>query len=228
MTKAFGYLRVSGASQVEGDGPERQELAIRAFSKIQDIQIERVFLDGGVSGKTEWENRPSWVEMLKAIADNGVRTIVIEKLDRLARDLMVQEHILKDLERRGVTIISVAEPDLCVSDPSRKLLRQIMGSIAEYDRAMIVVRMRAAKQRMRNAGQRTDGAWPYGSHPGKPEEREVLRWMIESRKNGANLTAICAELNNRGIPPRRGKKWYQNAVQRIVSRVLTAEGKRAA
>jgi hypothetical protein len=47
------------------------------------------------------------------------------KVDRLARDLMVQEHIIQDMQRRGITLISVAEPDLCSDDPTRKLLRQM-------------------------------------------------------------------------------------------------------
>ena len=46
---------------------------------------------------------------------------------------MVQEHIIADLRQRHITIISALEPDLCVDDPSRKLMRQIMGAIAEYD-----------------------------------------------------------------------------------------------
>jgi DNA invertase Pin-like site-specific DNA recombinase len=68
-------------------------------------------------------NRPAWVEMIGRILADGVRTVVIEKLDRLARDLMVQEHIIRDLQERGITLISAAEPDLCSNDPTRKLLR---------------------------------------------------------------------------------------------------------
>jgi DNA invertase Pin-like site-specific DNA recombinase len=59
------------------------------------------------------------------------RTLVVEKLDRLTRDLMIQEHIIQDLRDRGITVVSVAEPDLCSHDPTRELLRQIMGAIRE-------------------------------------------------------------------------------------------------
>jgi hypothetical protein len=59
--------------------------------------LARVFEERGVPGATEAGNRPAWVEMLATILDNGVRTIIIEKLDRLARDLIVQEHIIADL-----------------------------------------------------------------------------------------------------------------------------------
>jgi hypothetical protein len=55
--------------------------------------------------------------------------ILIERLDRLARELFIQEYILRDLKQRGVPLISAAEPDLD-SDPGRVLFRQMMGAIA--------------------------------------------------------------------------------------------------
>jgi hypothetical protein len=61
-------------------------------------------------------NRPAWVEMIGGILSNGIRTIIVEKLDRLARDLMIQEHIIQDLGKRGIKLISVTEPDLCSDD----------------------------------------------------------------------------------------------------------------
>jgi len=224
MTKAFGYMRVSGTSQIEGDGPERQERAIRTFAFQQGIQIEQLFFDGGVSGKREFEDRPQWVEMLKAIAANGVRTIIVEKLDRMARDLMVQEHILEDLKKREVKLISAAEPDLCADDPSRKLIRQVLGAIHEYDRAMIVVRMRSAKIRMRERGEKTDGAYAFGHHPEKPQETPVMRWIIESYANGAGFREIAKALNRKvaegveGAKPRRAATWTPTSVFRVLDK----------
>ena len=59
---------------------------------------------------------------------------------------MIQEHIIQDLQRRGIALVSVAEPDLCSDDPTRKLMRQIMGAIAEYDKTMTVLKLRGARQ----------------------------------------------------------------------------------
>lgn len=47
------------------------------------------------------------------LQSNDVRTVIVEKLDRLARDLMVQESALSHFSQHGFTIVSVAEPDLC-------------------------------------------------------------------------------------------------------------------
>ena len=160
MIKAFGYLRVSGKAQVDGDGFPRQREAIASFALAAGIEIVREFQENAVTGKTEWDDRPAWMEMMLSL--NGVTTIIIERLDRLARDLMVQEHIIADLKQRKITLISTAEPDLCTDDPSRKLPRQIMGTIAEYDRAMIVLKLRGARKRVGGL-----------DDPGRPRSRAV-------------------------------------------------------
>jgi DNA invertase Pin-like site-specific DNA recombinase len=161
-------------------------------------------------------HRPAWVELIGAALETGITTILIEKLDRLARDLMVQEHIIADLRRRGVDLISAAEPDLCVDDPSRKLLRQIMGAIAEYDRAMIVLKLRGARQRQRAKVGRCEGAKPYGTLPG---ELDVLQRIVRLRGEGRTFQQIASALNAEGIAPRRGARWHPSPIARIVTRM---------
>ena len=147
MTKAHSYLRVSGKGQVEGDGFPRQLKAIRQYAESHDMKIVSVFREEGVSGTVESANRPAWAELMTALHSNGVRTIIIEKLDRLARDLMVQETIIADLNRHGFDLISVAEPDLMATDPTRILMRQLMGAVAQYDKSQIVLKLRGARLR---------------------------------------------------------------------------------
>ena len=78
-------------------------------------------------------SRPALLEMMEALHSNGVKLVLLEKLDRLARDLMIQETIIGDLRKYGFELVSVIEPDLCQDDPTRKLMRQIIGAIAEYE-----------------------------------------------------------------------------------------------
>jgi len=215
MVKAYAYLRVSGKGQVDGDGFPRQLEAINRHAAAAGIKIARVFEEKGVSGTIDGMDRPSWVEMMALMMSGKVHTIIIEKLDRLARDLMIQEHIIADLQRRGVNLISVAEPDLCSTDPTRKLMRQIMGAIAEYDKAMIVLKLRGARQRMKARDGRCEGAKPYGSLPG---EALVLARIYSMRKAGGSLSGIAAKLNADGVRPRRGTRWYPYSVSRIASR----------
>src|SRR5215469_5791146 len=91
----------------------------------------------------ETMDRPAWTAMMTALYSDGVRTILIEKLDRLARDLATQEVTLKGLQKNGYDLISVAEPDLMSSDPTRVAFRQMMGVFAQHDKSQIVLKLRA-------------------------------------------------------------------------------------
>jgi DNA invertase Pin-like site-specific DNA recombinase len=152
MTTAFGYLRVSGRGQLEGDGFPRQLEAIQQYAAANGIELVKVFREEGVSGTKDLENRPALRDLMIALTDGDTTLVLVEKLDRLARDLMVQETILGDLRKRGLELVSVAEPDLCSDDPSRKLVRQMFGAIAEYERAMIVLKLRGARPENQGAG----------------------------------------------------------------------------
>jgi site-specific DNA recombinase len=212
---AFAYLRVSGRGQVDGDGFPRQLAAVQGFAGSQGIIVAGVFREKGISGAVDGIDRPAWVEMIAAAREADVKVIVIEKLDRLARDLMIQERILADLKSRGVTLVSVAEPDLCSTDPTRTLLRQIVGAVAQYDKASIVSKLRAARERHRKQHGRCEGAKPYGARPGEAETLQRIRAMHAA---GARFLAIAETLNAEGITPRRGRRWHPYAVERIAKR----------
>jgi DNA invertase Pin-like site-specific DNA recombinase len=218
MEGSFAYLRVSGTGQVDGDGFERQLIAIRKYAAANDIKIVKVFREEGVSGTKEWDNRPAFMEMMTALLSNGTRTVLIEKLDRLARDLMVQESIIADFKRKGLTIVSVYEPDLCSDDPSRKLMRQMMGAFSEYEKATIVIKLRGARIRMKAKTGRCEGRKPYGEREG---EAKVIARIREMKAAGFNLSAISADLNAAGIRARKGI-WYPAQVGQVLKRHLSA------
>ena len=112
-------------------------------------------------------DRPAWSEMVTALHANGVKTILIEKLERLARDLMIQEATIADLQMGGFTLISVAEPYLMASDPTRILMRQLMGAVVQYDKSQIVLKLRGARMRKRAAEGRCEGRMPFGRGRGR-------------------------------------------------------------
>lgn len=217
--KAFAYLRVSGRGQIEGDGFDRQILACEKYAAANDYEIAEVFREEGVSGTKELDDRPALGALLVALEENGVKTVLIEKLDRLARDLMIQETILADMQKRGFVLISAYEPDLCSDDPSRKLMRQIMGAVAEYDRAMIVAKLRAARQRKKAKHGKGEGRHAFGE---KPEETQTLEQIREWAATGASAKHIAADLNSCGYKSRSGLPWRGTTVAKILRRVGAA------
>lgn len=214
MKKAFGYLRVSGKGQVKGDGFPRQLKAIKEFAALNGIQVVRVFREEGVPGTTDSMDRPAWCEMMTALHANGVQTVIIEKLDRLARDLMVQEATIADLAKSGFTLVSVVEPDLMKNDPTRKLMRQMLGAVSEYDKNQIVLKLRGARMRKRAAEGRCEGRKPFGRDA---EEQKALERMRALRGDGLSFDKVAERLNEEEVPTRTGKRWHGVVVNRILT-----------
>ena len=213
MTKAFAYLRVSGKGQVDGDGFPRQHLAVKSYAKDHAISIVKVYREEGVTGSRETMDRPTWAEMMAALHSNGVKTIIIEKLDRLARDLMVQEACIADLRKHGFELVSVAEPDLMATDATRVLVRQMMGAVAQYDKTQIVAKLRGARMRKRAADGRCEGRKPFGHREG---EQATIERMKALQASGLSVRAITARLNAEAVPTRSGGVWRDAVVGRIL------------
>lgn len=207
--KAFGYLRVSGRGQLDGDGFARQRKAIEEFAAAQNINIVQWFEEKGVTGTVE--DRPAWRALLTELHSDGVAIVIVEKLDRVARDLMVQESIIASLMKDGFELRSASEPDMCSADPSRVLIRQILGAFNQYERSTIVLKLRAARDRKRRNG-RCEGRKPYGFRPG---EQEIRDRMANMHGEGASWTAIANTLNSEGIKTRSGGKWFPASVSQI-------------
>lgn len=215
LKAAFGYLRVSGRGQLDGDGFPRQRAAIQRYAKAHGITIVQWFEERGISGSKDLENRPALQDLLVALHSNGTKLVLVEKLDRLARDLMVQESIIADMRRNGFEIVSVSEPDLCSDDPSRTLMRQMMGAFAQYEKAMIVSKLRGARQRSRVRNGRCEGRKPFGH---TPDEMAVVYRMQELRGQGMNDVQIADTLTNQGLRPRKADAWSSAVVARILER----------
>src|ERR1700679_2981538 len=102
--KCFAYLRVSSLGQTQGDGYDRQILACETYANGNGYEIVEIFRES-MTGKSELEDRPALSELLAALEENGIKTVICERLDRIARDLMIQETIISDMQKRGYTLI---------------------------------------------------------------------------------------------------------------------------
>jgi DNA invertase Pin-like site-specific DNA recombinase len=215
--KAFGYLRVSGKSQVEGDGFPRQKAAIQKWAKANGYRIVQWFTEEGVSGTLE--SREALDAMLVALMSNGVDTVIVEALHRFSRDLRVQENLIHEYFTNRFTLVSATEPELGNDDPNRVFMRQIFGAVHQLDKSNLVLKLRAARQRTKAATGRCEGRKPYGAREG---EQEVLNHMRGLHAVGGNWETIAATLNNEGIKTRSGKLWYPATVRNILIRKQAA------
>ncbi|MBN1269827.1 MAG: recombinase family protein [Kiritimatiellae bacterium] len=207
--KAVAYLRVSGLGQAGEDrgGLDRQREKVAAYASARGLAVEAWFEDLGVSGTRELDDRPGLSALVERVRGNGIRVVLVERLDRLARDLVVQELLLRDLEEVGVRVETADEGAVDRDDPTRTLIRQVLGAVAEYDRKMVVLKLRAARQRKRRREGRCEGRKFYGEKPG---ETAVLEAIATLRSTGASWAAVAAELNARGLRNRFGRPWTRS------------------
>jgi DNA invertase Pin-like site-specific DNA recombinase len=220
MTPAYGYLRVSGIGQSadDRDGFPRQQQAISEYAAKNDLRIVKWFREAKTGAK-ELEDRLVYWQMLEELKQGQVKTVVIEKLDRLARDLMIQETIIADFRRHGVTLVSTMEPDLCRDDYTRKFMRQIMGAVAEYDRANTVAKLKGARQRMKaNRPGWKEGRKAIGEKPG---EDVVVNLILKLRGEGKSLLSIAETLDREGIRPPKAAQWHASTVRNVLRRAET-------
>src|SRR6266566_451915 len=160
VENAVAYMRTSSAANVgaDRDSEKRQRSAIEAFAKRAAFQVVEWFYDPAVSGADPIESRPGFAALLDRIEGNGVRVVLVEDASRFARELMTQELGIIALVQRGVRVLTANGDDLTdSSDPSRKMMRQIAGSFAEYEKARLVAKLKAARERKRLANGKCEG-----------------------------------------------------------------------
>jgi len=225
------YLRVSTDQQADsGHGLDVQEQACRSWLRAHRHRLIRVYTDAGRSGSVDIGDRPGLAGALGELVDDRADALLVFRLDRLARDLVLQEQLLAQLHRLGKELRSCSatedanllhDPD----DPARALTRQILGSIAQYERAMIRLRLKAGKARKALEGGYVGGAPPFGWAAVRgelvkvPGEQLGIRAMLKMRAAGLSYRQIAARLEGMGVPSRApSKKWRPDTIREILLR----------
>jgi DNA invertase Pin-like site-specific DNA recombinase len=200
---------------MDGDGPIRQRAAIEKFAKERDIEVVSYYIESHTG--SDLEGRTEFRQMRSLLVADGVRLVIVEKLDRLARSIMVQETILADFKKNAIELRSatLGEDDLCGDDPTRTLIRQVLGCFFEYERKMIESKLRAARVRLRKQNGKCEGRKSYGFRPG---ENLILEKILDLSTRHGDTKTIANILNDQGVPTRYGKRWHSGTVSRILKR----------
>lgn len=148
MTLAFAYVRASTQEEVRQGSNERQKEAIRQYAESRGYELE-FFEDKAKSGKNT--QRPEFGRMLKSL-DRKPKVVIVSKIDRFARSLSDLLRILEFLDQNGTGFISVNDPGIDTTTPNRRLLLQILGAFAEFERNMINARTKAGREQAMNRG----------------------------------------------------------------------------
>jgi len=218
--QAIAYLRTSSAANVgaDKDSDKRQRAAIESFAKRSSFDLVAEYNDAAVSGADPIESRRGFAELLDRIEGNGIRTVIVEDASRFARALMTQELGILALIQRGVRVLTANGDDLTdSSDPSRKMMRQIAGAFHEYEKARLVAKLRAARERKRADAGKCEGRKSHAEL--NPElVREAKRLRRRSPKgHQRSLRDVAAELAKLGFVNQRGAEFSASSVQSMLA-----------
>src|ERR1700678_986646 len=184
----FAYLRVSSNGQVKGHGFQRQEETISGFASENGYTVVETFRDAFTGTEAD---RPEFNRMVATILGNGVRLILVESLDRLARDVMVQSLLLAKLAQHGITLINcVTGEDVTGSmseDPMRKALIQIQSVFSELEKSRLVSKLRRAREAKKQATGKCEGRKAFGEKGGEHEIIELMR-SLRRKREGKRLS----------------------------------------
>lgn len=226
MILSVSYLRCSGESQIQGDTWDRQQSVILKYATANGIEVVKEFRDEGVTGKMELEGREGLSACIEYVRREGIKLVLIEDSTRLARDMIVAEVVIREFQKIGVQVVSASGGvDLTEGDdsnPTAKLIRQILAAVSEFERCCINIKLRGARERKRLATGKCEGAKGYGEKPG---EDSTLAMMKSLRAAGLSCDRIADALNANGIPARRaGVKNYSGVwLGCTISRILKRE-----
>jgi DNA invertase Pin-like site-specific DNA recombinase len=227
--KLAAYLRVSTEAQAEGLGFDVQKNAITDWAEARQHLIAAEFADAGVSGSNGLDTRTGLADAFTALRSGDADGIVVYRLDRLARDLIIQEQLLAEARQHGWAVFSTSAGEAAYlkddpGDPSRKMIRQVLGAVAEYERSMIALRLRSGRARKAQRGGFAYGAPPYGYAAVDGElvevadEQATLSRIRELYDEGTSYRAIAETLTAEGAKPRRGRAWHPGVLARLVGR----------
>lgn len=235
--RAVGYRRVSTNGQLDGYGLDLQDTALTEHCEAGGLRLVAVFTDEGESGGEGLDVRVELAEALRMLADDEADILVIPRLDRLARDVVLQEQLLREVWSMGKAVESTmpAESaylgdDLDEVDPSRALIRTILGAVAQYDRALTKLRLRGGRRRkgaqggyiggdVIPLGKRVEGQGKAAVLIDDEDEAATVERISELHEAGESLRSIAATLTDEGHATKRGGRWQPETVKRVIARL---------
>lgn len=220
--QAVGYIRVSTEEQAtSGLSLSHQKTRIIAFAKASDFNLVEVIEEPGKSGKNL--NRPGMARALEILESGKAQALVVLSLDRLTRSVKDLGYLVEFFDQTGTALVSVQDSINTLTAAGRLVLN-VLGSIAQWEREAIAERTAAAMAVKRHRGEKTGGTVPYGfDAAGKgrlipnPREQEALKLITRLRKRKVSLRKIGEILTEQGFTPKKGGIWHPQTIKQILT-----------
>ncbi|WP_020374978.1 recombinase family protein [Sulfobacillus thermosulfidooxidans] len=219
--RALGVARVSTQEQATGDRfsipHQRQRITEYCIQRGWDLVDVVEYVQSGGSNYRELQ------EILARVDHEQIRVVVVNELDRLARDMVSTLLFLEDLQKVGCRFAAVAD-DLDLTTPDGELKMMILSVFAHYFRKQLARKVKGGLAERARHGKHHGGRPPYGfqfngdklePHPEQaPVVRQIYEWYVHE---GLGAREIAKRLNVQGIPTQTGRsQWASTEILRLL------------
>lgn len=195
MKKAVAYYRTSSKSGVgdDKDSQTRQESAVKRYASSNGIEVVGEFYDAAVSGADYITDRKGFNDLMDFVSESDVRIILVETVNRFARDVMVQLMGYQLLKKHNIVLVPVDDPshfENIEDNPMAEAIMIIMATLSMLDKKMLCKRMKSGIDKRKQETGRCEGR--------KPAPPEAIRMACDLRGRGLSLRAISKKLDDAG------------------------------
>jgi DNA invertase Pin-like site-specific DNA recombinase len=214
----IGYARLSKSSE-EGHSIPAQERAIAAYCERTGLELLRVEVDDGVSGRS-MKKRPALARALDACRAGEASGLVAARLDRVTRSLLDFARLVEDAEKHRYSLV-VIDQAFDLSTPHGRAMAGMLAVFSQYERDLISARTRSALAHVKKNGSKSGRK--IGNPAFKPVPAAVAALIRELRAGGATYREIAETLQARGFPTARGgARWRPETIRNIAVREIAA------
>lgn len=208
LMRALTYTRVSTSEQADsGAGLAAQAAAVVGTLERRGWAHVAQLADEGVSGSVAPEARPGLSRALTMLDAGEADVLVVAKLDRLSRSVVDLSLLLDRAERSRWSLV-VLDADVDTTTAGGRLVANVLGAVAEWERRIIAERTKAALAARKAAGQRLGGPITLST--------ETRLLIGDLRSQGMTLQAIADRLIDEGVPSARGGLWRPSSVRAVL------------
>lgn len=214
------YTRVSTEEQaIEGFSLKAQEDKLRDYAKDKGYEVYDIYIDDGYSGKNY--HRPEIQRLLKNLVEGKFHGILVKTVDRISRRVSDVTKLMDDILFPRNCRLLIADLDLDSSTALGKMFIQLMATLAQYERSMIIDRVKSGMEKRAQLGY-----WNGGIVLGydvvnkelivNPREEQIVKEIFELRALGKGYKYIATVLNDTGYRTKKDKLFSISAIKTIL------------